>query len=227
MTSQNELKIAAVIPAYNEEKTIAQVIRGLLPIAGTIIVVDDCSKDDTAKLAASAGALVIRHQANKGYDGSIGDGFAEAAHQGADIVITCDADGQHRPADVRAVFAPVAAGTADVAVGQRTKLGRFGERIFAAYSGWKFGVSDPLCGLKVYRRSVYEASGHFDTLNSIGTQLMAEAWLNGFRIAKVPVVILPRSDASRFYSRELRANLKILAAAYKIISLTLWKKPKS
>ncbi|MBI5655062.1 glycosyltransferase family 2 protein [Candidatus Uhrbacteria bacterium] len=225
MTSP-DTKVVAVIPAYNEGRTIAKVIQGVRQVVDEVVVVDDCSKDDTGVQASSAGAHVMRHETNGGYDKSIDDGFKEAAKLGAGIIVTCDADGQHRPEDITKVLEPILKGEADVVAGQRDKTTRLGEKIFAVYTRYRFGLRDPLCGLKAYRREVYDKVGHFDTLGSIGTQLLAEAWKNGYRVATVPVIILPRPDESRFYAKLFRANVKILKAMFKIIRLTLWKTKK-
>lgn len=214
-------KIIAVIPAYNEAATIADVVLGVKRFAPDVVVVNDCSTDDTAARAHAAGAHVVNHVTNTGYDGSLDDGFKEAARLGADIIVTCDGDGQHRVEDVRRACEPIVRGDADVVVGQRPALSRVGESIFAIYTGMRFGIHDPLCGLKAYHRKVYDAVGHFDTVRSIGTQLMVEAWLKGFRIKTIPVTILPRADESRFYSKLFRANLKILSAAGRVVLLSM------
>lgn len=222
----SEPKIVAVIPAFNEGRTIAKVIQGVRQVVDEVVVVDDCSKDDTGAQAAAAGAHVLRHESNGGYDASIDDGFKEAAKLGAGIIVTCDADSQHRPEDITKVLEPILRGEADVVAGQRDKTSHLGEKIFALYTRYRFGIRDPLCGLKAYRREVYDKVGHFDTLKSIGTQLVAEAWRNSFRIATVPVVIMPRPDESRFYAKLFKANLKTLKAMFKIMRLTLWKTQK-
>jgi glycosyltransferase involved in cell wall biosynthesis len=220
-------KIIAVIPAYNEAATIAAVISGITPIVQGVVVVNDCSKDDTSANARTAGASVVDHAQNSGYDGSIDDGFKEAARLGADIIVTCDADGQHRAEDLRAVCEPVIRGEADVVIGERSRLTRFGETIFSLYTQLRFGIRDPLCGLKAYRREVYDTIGYFDTLKSIGTQLMVEAWLKGFRLKKVPITVMPRPDESRFYAKLFRANMKILGAAWRIVKLSILRRRES
>lgn len=220
-------RIIAVIPAYNESATIADVVVNVKRFVQEVVVVDDCSKDATSEKARAAGAHVLRHETNAGYDGSIDDGFREAARLGADIIVTCDADGQHRPEDVQRVCEPVVRGETDVAIGQRPQVSRIGETIFAWYTRARFGIWDPLCGLKAYRRDVYDAVGHFDTLKSIGTQLMAEAWLKGYRLQTVPIIVLPRPDESRFYAKLFRANMKILAAAWRIMKLSLFQQKQS
>ena len=78
----------------------------LLPLVSTVIVVDDRSTDDTARTAGDAGAFVVRHEKNTGYDDSLNDGFKAAASLGADIIFTFDADGEHDAADVPLVLAP-------------------------------------------------------------------------------------------------------------------------
>ena len=82
-----------------------------------------------------------------------------------------------------------------------------------------FEVKDPLCGLKAYSKKVYEAIGHFDTIGSIGTQLMVQALARGFKLAKVSIKVKEREDSSRFYVNSFRANYKILKALVKIIFL--------
>lgn len=218
------MKIIAVIPAYNEAATIADVVKGVKQIAQEVVVVNDCSTDGTAASARETGAQVVDHSLNKGYDGSLDDGFKAAAELGADIIVTCDGDGQHRVEDLQRVCEPLLRDEADVAIGQRPKLTRFGEKIFAVYTGRRFGIHDPLCGLKAYKRAVYDATGYFDTLKSIGTQLTVEAWLRGYRLKMIPVTILPRQDESRFYAKLLRANLKILAAAWRIFKISFLRR---
>lgn len=211
-------KIIAVIPAYNEGRTIAQVVRGLIPHASEIIVVDDNSADNTADEARAAGAFVLHHDSNAGYDKSIDDGFAEAARRGADIMFTFDADGEHEADDVPRMLAPILNDTADIVLGQRPHTTHLSEKVFALYTQMRYGISDPLCGLKAYRRSVYDAVGHFDRVQSIGTELMLRGLAKGFRLALVPIALHRRvDDTSRFYKRAFRANMKILKAMLRVV----------
>lgn len=89
-----EHKVAIVIPAFNEEHTIAKVVRSLTGF-GTVVVVDDGSEDKTAKIAKENGAVVIYHEKNTGYDSALNTGFNKAFGIKSDAVITIDADGQH------------------------------------------------------------------------------------------------------------------------------------
>ena len=209
-------RVVAVIPAFNEAKTIATVVAGVRTRVDDVIVVDDHSGDMTGEEAKRAGAIVVRNAANLGYDGSLNAGFAEAARRGAGIVLTFDADGEHDPADVPRLIAPIAEDRADIVAGQRPRLAGFAENIFAVYTRLRYGIADPLCGLKAYRRSVYDAVGQFDTVQSIGTELMIRGLHRNFRLALVPIALHRRADVSRFYARRLRANLKILRAAWRV-----------
>jgi glycosyltransferase involved in cell wall biosynthesis len=211
-------RVIAVIPAFNEAKTIAAVVAGVRAHVADVIVVDDHSADTTSDEAKRAGAIVLRNAANLGYDGSLNAGFAEAAQRGAGIILTFDADGEHDPADVPRLIAPIAEDRADIVLGQRPRLAGFGEKIFAFYTRLRYGIADPLCGLKAYRRGVYDAVGQFDTVQSIGTELMIKGLHKKFRLALVPIALRQRTDdSSRFYARRLRANLKILRAAWRLL----------
>lgn len=211
-------KIVAVIPAYNEAKTIGTVVKDLAPYVAEIVVVDDCSRDATSEEANNAGAIVIRHKHNQGYDRTIDDGFAEAAHRGASIILTFDADGEHDANDVPRILASILNRSADIVVGQRPHTTHFGEKIFACYTHLRYGLRDPLCGLKAYRRDVYDSVGFFDSVSSIGTELTLRGIKRGFRLAFVPIALHTRvDDSSRFYSRHFRANLKILRAMWRVL----------
>src|SRR5262249_44431485 len=94
--------LAYVIPAFNEGRVIADVVRDLRAKgpAGHIIVIDDASRDDTSDAARSAGAIVLRHIINRGQGAALQTGFDAALKLGVDLVATFDADGQHDPRDV-------------------------------------------------------------------------------------------------------------------------------
>lgn len=212
-----EKKIIVIIPALNEVRTISNVVRAVLKYANEVIVIDDGSTDDTGNIAKKAGATVINHKTNMGYDISIEDGFKEALKRRADIFVTFDADGQHKAEDIENLSKHIVSGEADMVIGVRSEHVHFGEKLFMYYAKFRFGIEDPLCGLKAYSRKVYEQVGHFDTLQSIGTQLSFEVVKNGFKIKNIPISLNHREDNSRFYSHKIRANIKILRALWRII----------
>lgn len=112
-----------VIPAYNEERTVAEVVREACMIATHVIVVDDGSRDQTSELASQAGAVVIRHAVNRGVGAALGTGIEAAVRLDADVVVTMDADGQHRAIDAAKVFERVERGDVELVIGSRLKKG--------------------------------------------------------------------------------------------------------
>jgi glycosyltransferase involved in cell wall biosynthesis len=204
------VKTVIVIPALNEASTIAGVVDSVRG-HGELLVVDDGSTDATAVCAAAAGASVVRHPHNRGYDAAIDTGFRRAADIGADIVATFDADGQHDPTGLARVLTPLLQGEADLAFGIRPAPARLAEALVNRYARFRFGVDDILCGLKAYRMRLYLAHGRIDRRKSIGTELALAALRRGARAATVPVAVKPRGDHPRIGSA-VRANARILRA---------------
>lgn len=211
-------KVIAVIPALNEEETILQVIQGLKEQVNEIILVDDASTDKTAELAKAAGAIVISNKVTQGYDKAISRGFARAVERKADIILTFDADGQHNSKDIPDIIEPILKGEADVVIGRRPYCARFFEKVFAIYSKYKIGIDDPLCGLKAYKRQAYDDIGYFDNISSIGTELMFNVKLRGYRVTQKDITLKRRADTPRF-GRRIKANYKIAKAFFKILFL--------
>ncbi|HET6464339.1 MAG TPA: glycosyltransferase family 2 protein [Nitrospiria bacterium] len=118
------MKLVVVIPAYNEEFAIGQVIQHVMSanlpgFEKAIIVVNDGSSDKTGDIARSKGALVVRHLLNRGVGGALGTGIEAALRLGADVVVTCDADGQHSPDDIGRIVEPIQTGRAEAVTGSR------------------------------------------------------------------------------------------------------------
>ena len=108
-----------VIPAFNEGAAIGSVIAGLRAYASNIVVVDDGSIDGTAAAAHEAGAIVLRHVINRGQGAALQTGIEYVLRRGASAIVTFDSDGQHSPADVPTLLAPLRDGRADVVLGSR------------------------------------------------------------------------------------------------------------
>jgi len=202
-------RIAIVIPALNEQATISQVVTGALRW-GQPIVVDDGSHDETGARAAAAGAVVVRHMVCGGYDKALNSGFQRASELGCEYIITMDADGQHDPETLTAFIRALDEG-ADTVVGIRDRRQRLGEHVFAWVGALKWSIQDPLCGMKAYRIQTYRELGHFDSYDSIGTELALYAAKSGKKIVQLPVKTRDRIDQARF-GRKYSANKRILRA---------------
>jgi glycosyltransferase involved in cell wall biosynthesis len=109
-----------VVAAFNEHGSVGKVVRELLKNGyPNVVVVDDGSRDDTAKEAAEAGATSLQHVVNRGQGAALKTGIDYALEQGADIIVNFDADGQHRVEDIPSIIKPVESGKADVTFGSR------------------------------------------------------------------------------------------------------------
>ncbi|HWL00854.1 MAG TPA: glycosyltransferase family 2 protein [Microbacteriaceae bacterium] len=109
-----------VVPLYNEAAVIADVIEHVLPVFPNVVCVDDGSTDDSAALAESAGAVVVRHPINLGQGAALQTGFDFARQDpGMRCVVTFDSDGQHRVEDALAAVERLRAGDVDVVLGSR------------------------------------------------------------------------------------------------------------
>lgn len=203
-------RLAIIIPAHNEAKTIAPVLDAAREF-GHLIVVDDGSSDGTDKISRAHGADVVVHAQNGGYDRALSSGFARAAESDCELAITIDADGQLPPALIPRFVDALDAG-ADLVVGIRDHVPRVSEKLFQAMARRLYGLTDPLCGMKAYRMRYYAELGHFDSYRSIGTELMLYVMRKGGRLAEIPVPTRPRAGKARIGGR-LRANWVIGRAA--------------
>jgi glycosyl transferase family 2 len=123
LTERFRDRVAVVVPAYNEEDNIGQVLpripKTVCGLEIAVLVVDDGSRDDTGAIARQYGAAVARHATNLGGGAALRTGYRLMVDSGARIVVTLDADGQHRPEEMERLVGPVADGTVDVAHGSR------------------------------------------------------------------------------------------------------------
>lgn len=201
--------IAVVIPALNEADAIEHVVRAVAPYA-LPLVVDDGSSDHTAAIAAAAGAEVVIHRVNRGYDAALQSGLFRAIELGFSYAVTMDGDGQHVPETLELFKDKLLAG-ADLVVGVRDQHQRIAESIFSGFGNVLWGIHDPLCGMKGYRLSLLARLGHFDSYRSIGTEVALRIVRSGYRIEQVPIPTRNRLGSSRF-GTGIKANWKILRA---------------
>jgi glycosyltransferase involved in cell wall biosynthesis len=189
------MNVLALIPAWNEERTIADVVRSVLPYA-RVVVIDDGSTDRTSELARAAGAMVIRHRINRGLGAALGTGFAVARRLRADITFTFDGDGQHVASDIPKMLAPVVAGTADVVIGSRfSGIGhmpgkrRLANRIGNLVTFVLFGVhvTDSQSGFRAFSRAALEKIEIATDGMEVSSEIIAETHDKKLRLQEVPI----------------------------------------
>lgn len=172
--------VTVVVPAYNEAGRIGETVRELAEYR--VLVVDDGSTDATAAEAHEAGATVVEQPANKGYIAALKTGFREAER---DVVVTYDADGEHRPAHVEPLVEPVRADDLDLVLGARSHIPRPSERLLNRLARVAVDVTDSGTGLRALRRDL-AVDFDLDTACTCGT-LVLEASARGARIGEVPI----------------------------------------
>ncbi len=162
--NEKKMKILAAIPCFNEEATIGSVVIKAKRYVDEVVVIDDGSVDDTARIASEAGAKVIKHKENRGKAAAVKTAFKYALENDFDIVVTLDGDGQHNADEIPNLLEPVLNGKADMAIGFR--FGRFtempfwrkiGKRVldYATGIGAK-KVTDSQCGFRAFNRKTIE-----------------------------------------------------------------------
>jgi glycosyltransferase involved in cell wall biosynthesis len=220
--------LAVVIPAYNEEPTVAEVISEIPREAAgqqtEVIVVVDGAADGTAARATSAGALVCDVPVNRGQGAALKLGYWLARARGAQVIATIDADGQYEPAELGRVVEPILAGQADFVSGSRRlgselttdRVRHLGVLVFGALFSLMVGsrVTDPACGVRAMRAEV-TAAVTLEQPQYQASELMISAAMNGFRLAEVPTTMRDRASWAGHTKKDgnLRYGLRFARAA--------------
>ena len=200
------MKITIGIPAYNEEKNIASIITKLKNITDSIIVCDDGSSDMTSEISKNLGAVVISHKKNMGYGAAIRTIFQKSVELDSDILVTFDADGQHRIDDVNKILQPLENNEADIVVGSRfldneTKVPNYrkiGIKVITQVTNasLKKKLTDSQSGFRAYNKQALTQISPSEMGMGISTEILIKASNKGLRIAEIPITILYHDDAS-------------------------------
>jgi glycosyltransferase involved in cell wall biosynthesis len=211
----------AIIPAYEEGRQIAQVVREALAYAAEVFVIDDGSADDTSRQAAAAGATVLRHERNLGKGCALQTGLRRAAEKGHEIAVTLDGDGQHDPREIPKLLRELRRG-ADIVVGCRMQKpdGMPPDRLLtnmlmSSILGilTKCRIRDTQSGFKALRirkvRELQFSTSRFDW----ESELIIKAARRGLRMREVGV--------KSIYANHHRSKIKVVSDTYRFMKLVL------
>jgi len=214
------------IPAYNEEKHIEDVIKKSLPHVDQVIVCDDGSTDNTAKIAKDAGAIVIS-QTNQGYGAAIATLFEYARRENSQIMITLDGDGQHDPDQIPLLINAITTHNVDVAIGSRflddtTKASGYrktGIKIITSASnyGTNFKVTDSQSGFRAYSKDAIDAIHPTEQGMAVSTEILLKISNKGLSLAEVPITISYNGDTSEQHS--VPHGVSVLMNTLKYVSI--------
>jgi glycosyltransferase involved in cell wall biosynthesis len=180
----------AIVPAYNEEGAVGRVVAELRAFDASldVVVVDDGSADGTSAAAAAAGAAVVRLPYNLGIGGAVQTGFKFALERGYDVAVRLDGDGQHDPAELPKLLAPLLAGEADVVVGSRFVDGRGGyDPGLARRAGIRWFAR--LVSL-LTRQRVTDTTSGFQAVNRLGIKLFAADYPHDYPEVEAAVMVV-------------------------------------
>lgn len=228
--SKAPLKICILIPAFREGSHIATVVREARDYCpeAEVVVIDDGSPDDTAAVAAEAGATVLEHVRNQGKGAALQTGFDHAREHGCDLALTMDADGQHAPSDIPAFLQAYDRTHSPVLVGNRMGdlagmpwlrrvVNRFMSDLLSRVMGQY--VPDSQCGFRLYHRSAFPEGLYDETSRRFAaeSEILLRLSLQGRKIGAVVIQTIygaekskinPLADTIRFF-RMLRRFKKI------------------
>ena len=217
--------LLVVVPAWNEELSVGDVVSGLRAFGLDVLVVDDGSKDATSRVAAAAGAEVVRLPINLGVGGALRCGFRYAVKRGYEAVVQCDADGQHLPSEIAALVAAQSASGAHLVIGSRFHpeadgfevgiVRRFVMRLLARSASRSTGVSisDATSGFRLFAEPLLSAFAAEFPAHYLGDtyEAVATAGRAGYSVVEIPVRMRARAHGQSSASPVAAARLTIRA----------------
>ena len=221
------MQVVIGIPAYNEEKNIAKIIVKLQNITNKIIVCNDGSTDLTSKIANKMGAIVINHPKNLGYGAAIKSLFSKARELDADVLITFDADGQHRIEDINKVLEPIEHNNADIVIGSRfldkkmkiPAYRKFGINAITKISNitTKKKITDSQSGFRAYNKKSLQEIIPSDNGMGVSTEILIKANKKSLRVIEVPITILYEGETSTH--NPMSHGISVMLSTMKFISI--------
>jgi glycosyltransferase involved in cell wall biosynthesis len=220
--------ICALIPAFNEEAHVAEVVKGTAPHVSTVVVVDDGSTDGTAAKARDAGAIVISHEGNRGKGCAIRTGLEHVLARNPSHVLLLDSDCQHDPAEIPQLVALAARGRGDLVIGEREfrkeamPAARFyanviGSAILSRFIGAE--VADSQSGFRLIRADLLRRIQLTGTGYEVETEMLIKLVRAGAVVEHTTIRRL-QYEGTRSKLRPVRDTFKtcLLAVQYRYLS---------
>ena len=230
MNSKEGARILACIPAFNEAKSIAEMISKSKNYVDGVLVYDDGSTDDTCEVARAAGATVIRNPENKGYGVAIRSLFQAAKEQDADIMVTLDSDGQHDPDQIPRLVDPLLKQGFDLVIGSRFIDGDSKEKVPRYRS---FGIktitklteaasypkiTDSQSGFRAYNKNALSKINLFEDGMAVSTEILLRASEKKLLMTEVPITV--RYDIKdRSTHNPITHGISVAYSVFQFISL--------
>lgn len=227
---QSNPKIVVCIPAYNEATNITDIVHRARNYSNEVIVCNDGSTDNTAKLAQEEGAIVVNHDKNGGYGKCIRTLFRTALERKADIVVTLDSDGQHNPDQIPDIIEPILKGGYDIVIGSRFINENDKKKVplyrsvgirtitkFTNQASYK-NITDAQSGFRGYRRHTIEQINLVEDGMRISTEILLRAVQKKLTVKEVPITInydVENSSTHNFLSH----GIGVLFSVIQFISL--------
>lgn len=200
------MKVCVVIPAYNEAKTIGNLIKQLKQQNLDIVIIDDGSIDNTYQIAKASGASVLKNDTNQGKGISLTKGFNYALSCNFDAIITMDADGQHEPQDIPVFLNSAAHSNNTIFIGNRmanVKNMPWLRLITNKSMSWlissiiKQHIPDTQCGFRLIKKDGLERIKLQSNKFEIESELLIKASRLGFKIESVPITTIYTGEKSK------------------------------
>ena len=222
------MKIPVGVPAFNEEKNIASIIQKLSKVADIVIVCNDGSTDNTAKIAEKMGAIVITHQQNLGYGAAIRSLFLKARELDSDMLVTLDSDGQHRISDILPIADPIIKNQADLVIGSRfltenqkdmPKYRKIGIKMITTLANTSLdeSVTDSQSGFRAYSKNILFEITPSEKGMGVSNEILMKASKKNFKIIEVPIVVSYEGDTST--QHPLSHGVSVTLSTLKFISI--------